>query len=181
METTGSGQPMCAPGLPGGGLLNELPGSLRSPTSALSAPCAAHAEHLSQEALHNHFHSLLSLSLCVLIVVHCNKSEAMCLGPGASVVKSLSRARGPLGRPSPLPCPHHYPSGPYSPACTGLLQFCLHPRCGDHLQERIREVCYSVSRRPPNHNWTQADGSAMRGPTLPGRLNAADGSGSTRD
>lgn len=81
----------------------------------------------------------------------------------------LQRARGPPRPSVHSPCPHHHPSGPYSPACTGLLQFLPpSPRCGDHLQERIREVCYSVSKgRPPNHNWTQADGSpAMRGPTL---------------
>lgn len=154
-----------------GPVAQELPGSLRSPHVRVvcSLRCACR-EHLSQEALHNHFHSLLSLSLCAHPWFIATNQKQCALGQEPLCSQEpLQRARGPPRPSVHSPCPHHYPSGPYSPACTGLLQFLPpSPRCGDHLQERIREVCYSVSKgRPPNHNWTQADGSpAMRGPTL---------------
>lgn len=99
------------------------------PTSE-SCLCCKSRERLCREAFPNHFCS----SLCLLCssVVRFNKGEATCLGPGAADKK---------------PCPESATHGhqPHSPACTGLRRFSPpSPRCGGRLQERAREVRYSV-------------------------------------
>lgn len=96
-----------------------------------SSPCCKSRERLCREAFPNHFRS----SLCLLCssVVRFNKVEAMCLGPGAAAGK----------KPRPQSAAHGRP--PHSPACTALRRFSPpSPRCGGRLQERAREVRYSV-------------------------------------
>lgn len=116
------------------------------PTSALSAPCAAHAGNAPVRSTSQPFPLLvfsLSLSLCAHPLVHCNKIKQCALEPSPSVVKSLSESTWLGHRPLPLP-----PPLPVWPILTGLHRspsvLPPSPRCGDHLQERIRSLLFCL-------------------------------------
>lgn len=149
----------------------ELPGSLQSPRVRVvcSLRCACR-DHLGQEALHNHFYSLFSLFLCAHPWFIATNQKPCALGQEPLCNQEpLQRASGPLGRAST----------PLTPTATRLahthrltqvsFSFCLHlpdvvPICKKGFGKSVNSVPMG---RPPNHTWTQADGSpAMRGPSL---------------